>query len=203
MPNEARRVILRRDFPWRCIAILTLGFLAAGAAITPARASIIGLGVISFVTVSPGVDGFEIDNYTGSQAVPPDLPVVTDLIFTDLTLTYFANGTKFDNAVPDVAPGTTIAFTLPDTTSVDWASLSGLLNSSAFLLADGTSWQAESNALSVELLPENGEAVTADLDSAEITVEADPTVPEPAAGLLVVAGLGLIVLRSRLSQGDR
>jgi hypothetical protein len=159
----------------------------------------IGLGILSFVTVAPGVDGFEIDNYTGSEAIPPDLPVVTALTFTDLTLTYFVNGTEFDDSVPDLAPGTTIAIELADTTVIDSASLSGVLDPSTFLVSDGNSWQAESSALSVELLPENGEALTADVDTEEITVEADSTAPEPAAGLLVVAGLGLIVLRRRLS----
>jgi hypothetical protein len=188
---------------WRRIAVLALCLLAAGAA-APARASVINLGMFSFVTIDPGgapierTIGFEIDDYTGEQAIPPDFPVVTAVTFTDLSLTWYADGNHVSISLPDTEPGTTTAaLDLPDTTVITSASLTGVLIPGTFLLADGSAWQAESISFVVELLPQSGDALQPGVDLQVIAVEADSMVPEPAAGLLVVAGLGLVVLRRR------
>jgi MYXO-CTERM domain-containing protein len=176
--------------------------LAFGAAV-PARATEVDLGVFSLVTISSGdpvtagVVGFEIDNYSGDQALPPDFPVFTSLTLTDLSLTYVVGGESKTVSVPDAGPGTSAAVPLPDTTLFDSASLTGVVDPATFEFADGTFWNVPGGGFIVELLPQAGTTLTPGVDFALIEVEADQVAPEPATAPLVLAGLGLVVLIRR------
>ncbi len=188
-------MILPRSFDWRRMAVLALCVLASGAAF-PVSAVPVGLGDFSLVTYAPGTTAFEIDNLTGADALPDyGFPVETDITFTSLTLTYWVGGILEAASVPDVVPGTTYAVLLPDSTSIDSASLSGLLTPSTFQLSDGSLWQFSTDILSVALEPSSGPELTVDVDSNLIA--ADASSPEPATAVLVLAGLGLAGLLRR------
>lgn len=170
----------------------------------PACAATLNLGLVSFDVLipgspgSPGVNVFQIVNFTGDPssggfALPPDFPVFTSLTFTGGTLTMVSGGTPLVVPMGDVPPGPispTSDLEFPETTLFSSAVFSASLSQASFLLQDGLSFVADSATISAALLPSAGSWLTAGSDLALITVEGRISdVPEPAAAAVFCAGL--------------
>jgi len=173
-------------------------------------ASIINLGVVSFNTLipsapnSPGLNDFEIDNFTGSSNLPPDFPVSGPLTFdnTSLLLT-FQGGSQQTVLLGNLAPGsyTPVALQFSATKALTSAILKATLSQTALALYNGSSSQASSPQISVSLLPSSGVTLAADTDFALIAVNIRSTAaPEPASAVLLLLALAGVALSNRFSS---
>jgi hypothetical protein len=152
----------------------------------------LNLGVISFDNSippppSPGVNAFDISNFTGGLFVlPPDFLSLTPVIFQNSTLTLTGNTTQVI-ALGDIGPGFLVpAASFPDTVDFSSAEFTATLDVTTFLLSGGGSFTANSAAIDVFLTPSSGPNLVAGTDFALITVSNAPAnVPEPASWLLL------------------
>jgi hypothetical protein len=200
--------------PWR--RMLFDCALALCLAPAVARATAVDLGVLSYDVFipggagSPGVDAFDIANFTGAFSVAPDYPVTDSLTFQSASLTLFPIGsTPVVIALGDIGPGFLLdAFgnpivQVPDTEVFTSAEFTATLSPASFALAGGGTLTASSTAISTVLIPSNGATLTAGVDSAfiETNAVASASTPEPASLPLVAAalllGAGLVKARSR------
>src|SRR5580658_9899718 len=93
-----------RRMSWCAVAL----FLTAGAAC----ANSVDLGVLSYDVFipgapgMPGVDAFDIANFTGAFGLPPDFPVSGNLTLVGATLTLFPLGQPSEVlALGNIGPG--------------------------------------------------------------------------------------------------
>jgi hypothetical protein len=183
------------------VVLVGLGGSAANADET------INLGVLSFDTLNPGAtDAFTLYNFTGSNSLPSDFPVVPDLTFLGATLTVFdtTSSTTTANPVGDQAPGSSQLAVLASD-SYSEADFAATLSQTIFGLSDGTTFQADSDAVSVALLPSSGSSLQADVDFAIISVNGSvvtPPVPESPAWLLLLTAIACVVVRKRAGQAS-
>lgn len=199
----------------RSVFLISL-LLYVSLMVPPVWADIITVGVLSFDTVLPGpdgVNGFDIDNFTGDpsgggSALPPDFPVLTPLIFQNsaIILTY-ADGTTENIPLGEIGPGffpdLSGALQFPDTTEFQSATLTGTFSESPFLLSDGRFFNPDTLVFSAELLPSIGTVLVAGIDFTLIEATGTFTpVPLPAVWLLFGSGLvGLgALMRKRFSN---
>jgi hypothetical protein len=170
-----------------------------------ARADIIDLGTLSYDTFIPssggfvGIDAFDISNLTGVFNLPPDFPVLDNLVFQSATLT-LSDGEMF--ALGDIAPGFLLdgngnpVVQVPANVAYQSAELTATLSATTFAVPAGT-FTASSNALDVLLLPSQGPNLTADVDATLITASGQLTTPEPAGWSLLLIPVAWLVWKIR------
>ena len=169
----------------------------------------VNIGLITFdvlvpAGVGPGVNVFNISNLTGDPSVggfalPPDFPVLTNLIFLGGTLTLTGSGAPLVIPLGDLAPGPipdTSSIQFPDTTSFTSAAFAATLSQISFGLADGRTFTAGSPNIIATILPSSGPSLVPGSDFVVVTVS---DAPEPCSvALLGMALLSLIaVARAR------
>jgi hypothetical protein len=168
----------------------------------------INLGLILFESQipgggAPGVNAFEIDNFTGDpllggNALPPDFPVVDFLTFKGSSLTVNEpGGTSSTFSLGDIGPGQFFSQPFPNTILFTSARFTATLSPTSFLLSDGTTTTASSPDISVDLLPSQGPTLTPDVDQQLISVS---TVPEPGSVFLLGTGLFVFLALKRLRR---
>jgi hypothetical protein len=187
-------------------ALVLTAFLAP----TAARASAM-LGVISYNALipgaprSPGVNDFEIDNFTGGFVLPPDFPVTSSLAFQNSSLLLtLQGGTQSTILLGDLTPGvyTPDALQFSAATGFSSALFTATLDQTSLSVPGGPPLQASSALLSVELTPSSGPALVQDSDFTFITVATTPlTTPEPnfAPFGILVSG-AILALSSRIAR---
>jgi hypothetical protein len=171
---------------------------------TIGRASIANLGALSFDTFIPsagnlvGVNAFNISNLSGAFSLPPDFPVFDNLTFQSATLK-LSNGQTF--TLGDIGPGFFLdqignpVVQVPADQIFQSAELKLTLSATAFMLSDGTLFQAGSNSIDIFLMPSVGQNLTADIDQSTITAQVGS--PEPATSSSVLILLAWIVCKRR------
>jgi hypothetical protein len=195
-----------RGFRATLRGLLVAGLVCLGLVGSAAKADeTINLGVVSFDTLNPGAtDAFTLYNFTGSNSLPTDFPVVPDLTFLGATLTVFdaTASTTTPNSVGDQTPGSSQLAVLASD-SYSEADFAATLSQTIFGLSDGTTFQADSDLVSVSLLPSSGSSLQADVDYAIISVNGSlvtPPVPEPPIWLLLMTAITCVVVRKRAGQ---
>jgi hypothetical protein len=191
---SSRRIIF--TFQVVCLIFLTL----------QARADIIPIGLVSFDQLIPGdvgvpgINAFTIANFTGTNSLPPDFPVATDLSFltTSLQLTGDFSGTIDTGDIP-LGAASPASLDFPDTILFTSATFSGTLNITTFVLSDGRTFVASQPHFSASLLPSSPPDLAAGIDFAVINIDATESiqaVPEPSSCILVCFAL-LVILASQ------
>jgi hypothetical protein len=177
-----------------------------------ASANTVYLGVFSFDNLipdgaTPGVNVFDISNYTGAFDLPPDFPVATGITLKNAVLKVdIDGGASLQIMLGDIGPG---VFTPPltaefsDTIAFTDATLTATLDNTSLILFNGSTFTADPN-ISATILPSTGQDLAAGTDFAIVTAsEAAVTTPEPAtASLFVVFSCALVaalVVRKRKS----
>jgi hypothetical protein len=168
----------------------------------------VSLGVFSFDNLipdgaTPGVNVFNISNYTGSFDLPPDLPVATGVTLQNAVLNVdIDGGGSVQIMLGDIGPG---VFTPPDaaeftdTIAFTDATLTATLDNISLILDGGSAFTADPS-ISATILPSTGPDLAAGTDFAIITAsEAGATTPEPSTAplLAVVAGASVAALTVR------
>ncbi|MDQ2840873.1 MAG: hypothetical protein M3Y72_07525 [Acidobacteriota bacterium] len=152
---------------------------------------------------SPGVNTFAIDNFTGPSSVPPDFRAADPLIFLGSSLLLdTANSTAQTVSLGNLGPGSYTPTSLQffSFTSFTAAVFTATLNSSSFLLSDGSKFQPNGVQIAVTLKPLSNGVLSPGSDFAPISISDSPIVPEPHTGLLFLVGLGLV---TKLCQRNR
>jgi hypothetical protein len=178
---------------------IVFALVLTGIVSTPAAASEITIGLLSFDVVippgnSPGIDAFDIYNFTGSTYGPfAGVPFVADsLTLDDAILTvYFPGGSSQVALGPDdIGPGELPGgFQFPSSTQFVSATLTATLGQTAFTLSGGSTFIA-SPTISVELTPSSGGVLVAGVDFAPIYAESAAVgTPEPYSVVLLALGL--------------
>jgi len=175
--------------------LLVLIVLGLGTCL--ASADTVAVGVLSFDIDNPGAtNAFTLYNFTGSNSLAPDFPVADDVTFLGASLTLTDSSGSTANPLGDVGPGSTQLLVLASDDFLE-ADFSATLSETTFGLSDGTTFQADSDALSVTLLPSSPPDLQAGVDFALITVSGSVVVaptPEPPTWLLLLAAmLGMAV----------
>jgi hypothetical protein len=181
-------------------------FMAAAlvAFTRPAAASTITVGLISFDEVvpgapgTPGINGFTIYNFTGSNSQPgtPD----SSISFLNTSITW-DSGANTD-VVGTVDPGSVQfpSLQFPDSQLITDALFQATLSTTTFTIS-GQTYLAASDAVTVDLLPSTPPDLQAGVDFALIDIEASPTVtatPEPGSVWLLFGSLALLAPALRL-----
>jgi hypothetical protein len=157
------------------------------------------LGTFSFDEVNPGAtNGFTINNFTFSFALPPDFPVTDSIVFQNAQVTLTdGNGMALTPILlGDGGPGGTLSPTFLSTDLFQSAEFMATLNVSTFGLSDGSVFLADTNAIDTLLSPSSGSTLTAGVDLAVISVtgrvQSPAGVPEPSGWLLLLTLIGLV-----------
>jgi len=183
---------------------VAVGLLALGASVASADETI-DLGVVSFDTLNPGAtDAFTVFNFTGVNSLPPEFPVITDLTFlgATLTITDTTTSTTSTNSIGDQPPASSQLAVLASD-SYSEADFQATLSQTTFGLSDGTTFQANSNVVSLALLPSSPPSLQADADFAFITVSGSivtAPAPESPTWLLLLTAMICIAVRKRTGQ---
>jgi hypothetical protein len=184
--------------------LLVVGLAALGGSVANADETI-NLGVVSFDTLNPGAtDAFTLYNFTGSNSLAPDFPAAPDLTFLGATLNVIDTtlSTTTSNSVGDQTPGSSQLAVLASD-SYSEADFEATLSQTIFGLSDGTTFQADSNVVSVALLPSSGPSLQADVDFAIISVNGSiitPPVPESPVWLMLLTAMICVVVRKRAGR---
>jgi hypothetical protein len=178
-----------------------------------ARGDMISIGVFSFNNLnpaaggSPGINDFEIDNFTSLLfGLPPDFPVVDLLTLTGVRISLFGSGGGSPQVfrLGDLTPGlyTPTGLQFLDTSQFASATLQATISQTTFSLSDGTTFLADSSTISSTILPSSGSVLQPGQDFAILSVSGSlNSIPEPRYSVLVlgilVVGLITIQLRRR------
>src|SRR5580658_2647363 len=173
----------------------------------PASASQIGIGLISYdvvvpAGVAPGVNGFDIYDFTGlTYGIFAGNPYVTTPVNLDdvaLTVFFVGGGSAMvqDNTLFPGEFGPQLEF--PSTTEIASAELTATLSQTTFTLSDGSTFTASAD-ITLDLLPSSGDMLQAGVDFAPIYAQsAGASTPEPATVVLLSLGIaGLALWRRR------
>lgn len=178
------------------------------------NAATIALGGISFNTLIPsgggvpGLTSFEVDNFTGSFALPSDFPVIANLTFQNSQLTLTEQGGAQDLILlGDVTPGANTPNALDFSSTLNFvsATFTATLSSQTFALSDGTTFEASSGQISSTVTPASGLILSPDIDFSLIFASGNSvptTIPEPQTlSLTLITLVGAICrLRARSKQ---
>jgi hypothetical protein len=205
--------VSRQSSVKRGVARVTLCALLCIPAVV-ARADTLDLGVLSFDTFipgnenSPGINAFNIGNFTGGFSLLPDFPVTDSLVFQGATLELFPVGNPSQLlALGDIGEGFLSDLDGDPLVQVvgdqmfTGADFTATLSALQFMLADGSVFIADSSFINIALSPSNGNTLRADNEQAIITVSGSraAAIPEPAGAVLLLTGL-LLCLACGLRQ---
>ncbi|HXM45187.1 MAG TPA: hypothetical protein VN924_28370 [Bryobacteraceae bacterium] len=178
---------------------VVLALVLLGIVSTPAVASEITIGLLSFDVVipagnSPGINAFDIYNFTGSTYGPfAGVPYVTDSVTLDdtlLTVDFQDGSSQLAFGPDDIGPGELPGgIQFPSSTQFVSATLTATLSQTVFTLSDGSTFTA-APTISVDLTPSSGGLLVAGVDFAAIYAESAAIgTPEPCSGILLALGL--------------
>jgi hypothetical protein len=162
------------------------------------------LGVLSFDAVDASSSTVSISNYTGDpasggNALLPDFPVYTPVIFLSSTVTVQEGSSLQVIFLGDLLPGshTFPGLTFANTLAIASVVLSTTLSSSSLVQADGTTLNARTTDLTVQLNPSTGSSLVPG-DSGLILADASSfDVPEPHPILLICGAIAVLAGRYR------
>ena len=141
--------------------------------------------------------------FTGSNNLAPDFPIVDNVIFQNVTVTADGNAIS----VPAVGPGSVQPSALSFVESVQFpsATFSATVSDTDLNLSDGTILQLTSDVVTGTLVPSSGNGLAAGVDLVVLTVNGNislASVPEPSSRSLSIAAsmvmLGIAGLRLKL-----
>jgi hypothetical protein len=178
-----------------------LGLLGLGASVVSADS--VTVGAVSFDTLNPGAtDAFTVYDFTGANSLFPDFPVVTNLTFLGATITPTDASGSATNPLGDLTPGSSQLAVLASDTFFQ-AVFQATLSQTVFALGDGTTFQANSNLVSLTLLPSSGSSLQPDVDFALMNVNGSVVtapVPEPPTWLLLLTAIVCIAACKRVAR---
>ena len=171
------------------------------------RADTLNLGTLSYDTFIPGGDGsvgidaFDISNLTGDFNLPPDFPVLDNLVFQSAVLT-LSDGEVFD--LGDIDPGFLLdengnpIVQVPDDDTFQSAEFTATL-SETMIGVPGGPFTADSDEIDILLLPSQGPNLIADVDATTITVsnEVPSSTPEPGTWCMALPFAAWVAWRLR------
>ncbi len=172
----------------------------------PARAASLSIGLFSFDVFtpsadgSPGVNAFNISNFTGAFDLTPDFPASTALTLRDAMLTVVPlSGPPQIVQLGNIGPGPLLdpvgnpilALQFPGTINFTSANLTATLTPIAFVLSNGDAFVADP-MVSVTLSSSTG-LLVAGVDNAVITAQPAATVSEPGALIPLTIGLAAVL----------
>jgi len=176
------------------------------ASLPAARAEVI-VGILSFDVFipaganSPGIDTFDIFNFTGPAYGPlAGSPYVPDSVTLDnvILTAFFMGGAWQTFDLGNLDPGQLLdsggnpVVQFPGSAQFTSATLTATLSQTSFTLSDGSTFTA-SPSISVDLAPSSGGLLVAGVDFAPIYAEpSGGAAPEP--GTLVLLPLGLMAV---------
>jgi len=179
------------------------------------RADEVQTGQVSFdvaTSGSPGLNSFEIDNFTGTNNLFGILsPVADNVAFLDATLTItcanaacvsdLGASTEVIN-LGEIDPGTVFTQDFSGADSFSQAVFSADYSETSLLLVDGTTFLG-SSSVTMDLLPSSGTTLqTGEPGDSVALYDSSPTtssVPEPSTLLLLCSGLAALAgVRRRL-----
>jgi len=182
--------------------ILTLFSLTIASSL--AWSDIQDLGVMSWDELNPGaVNGFTIANLTSYFSLPPDFPVVDQVVLgnAEVLLTDDSGTTLAPILLGDLGPGYAqpVSLQFLSTKLFKSAEFKATLNRTTFGISGGSTFVADTTAIDLLLLPGAGSTLLPGVDLVPITVAGTITtvpVPEPSAWfLLLTFVIALSVLR--------
>jgi hypothetical protein len=196
---------------WTMRACLVLFALFVG--VHSAAASSISIGTLAYDSFdSPFTTVFNLSNYTGPFALPPDAPAIDSVTLTDAVLDIYDDGGLYKSVIlGDLAPGPLLDV-ITGMAPADLQSLASdlfvrarLSASVAFtpiLLADGSTFTPNLSSVLLDLLPSSGPYLApGDVGVIQISGDVTPaSVPEPISLLLMGVGLAAIARRVRRHQ---
>jgi len=178
-------------------------------------ATTVALGGISFNTLIPsggglaGVTDFEVDNFTGSFALPSDFPVIANLTFQNSKLVLTEQGgTQEVIPLGDITPGANTPNSLDFSSTLDFvsAAFTATLSSQTFALSDGTTFEATSSQISSAVDPSAGSTLSPDIDFSLIVASGTSvatSVPEPRSLPLAFIASASLLAALRLNRRYR
>ena len=176
----------------------------------PGWADPIPIGVLSFdvftppANGSPGVNAFNISNFTGTFDLPPDLPASTALTFMNAVLEVDPNGgAPQDIPLGDVAPGPLQdsggnplpVLQFPSTEDFTSATFTAMLSPTTFMLSDGSTFVGGAT-IALTLSPSSGPVLMAGTDDAVIAAQPAAGAPEPGSFILFGTALAAVLWRT-------
>ncbi len=175
-------------------SILVLGIFLAMLPVA-AMADSVSVGDLEFNNLSPGVNNFTVNNFTGSNNLG-FFPVADNVTFDNVVLVATeSNGTILTFDLGNLAPGTDTSAQVAGGLLFTQVVFSATLEPSTFTLTNGSSGTFVADpTLSFTLYPSSGPDLVAGVDLGIINASSVPE-PEPstfslfALGLLVVVGL--------------
>jgi hypothetical protein len=179
----------------------------------PARADKVQVGQVTFNAVSsgtPGLDQFEVDNFTGTNNLFGILsPVADNLAFLSATLTLTCanaactsdlGGSTLVIQLGEIDPGSVVTQFFSSTDEFSQAVFTENFSETNVGLVDGATFLG-SESMTTDLLPSSGTTLTAGQPGDTVTLfdsSAPVATPEPCALLMISVGLaGLFVMRRR------
>jgi hypothetical protein len=177
----------------------------------------LALGILSFdefilgAPGSPGVNAFNIANFSGDpamggNALPPTFPVLTSVTFLDSSLALVSDGVITTLSLGDIGPGffSSAALEFPDTQHFSSAVFSATLDTTTFLLADGSNVTVTSPHVITSLLPGSSDTLAAGADFALINAStAGSATPEPSSLILLTTVSVIFFYIRRLGTAPR
>ncbi len=192
----------------------SLLLLAMGACLVTAAP--VYVGVIAFNELipsapgAPGVNVFDIQNFTGAYSFPPDLPVVSDLTILSASLQLYQGATLYDTLLlGDIGPGPLLNLAgdplaqVAGDLSFTAARLVGTLSFTSLLLDTGGTVDILP-FLDVVFAPGSGPSFNFG-DGVAIRVETvtSSAVPEPVPGWMLLAGMAVLAAHRRWRRTAR
>ncbi len=171
----------------------------------PAFGATINIGAISFnefvpnIPGVPGINSFDIQNLTGTFSLPPDFPVSDALIFQSGSFQLFQGSTLWGTfTLGNIGPGPLLDLSgspfvqVPGDLLFTSARFLATLSSPTFTVDGGGVLVANSLSIDALFLPGSGPNLIAGVDSALISINANPpsAVPEASSGWLLLIGIG-------------
>jgi hypothetical protein len=174
-----------------------------------ACADTIPVGVLSFNNLnpagpgSPGINDFEIDNFTGLVfGLPPDFPVVDSITLTGVQISLFGSGGGSPQVfmLGDLGPGsyTPTSLQFLDTSQFTKATLQASFSQTTITLSNGTTFLADSSIINSTILPSSGSLLQPGQDFSILSISGKVNaIPEARHNAIFLAILivGLLTLR--------